>query len=211
MKHIGIIAGTYIDTKFGVNYYKQFANVSSYPISKNPQEQTKLQALNKIQLTNKVQKAIEKLSNKGVNQIIIYCNSLSGAISLDQLRQINNVKIITPLDIYVEISVKYNTFGLLAANCQSTANIEKIILNKNKNAVVLGVANLKIVNDIEKGISVNELLNKYNIVEQCNILSNSGAELIILGCTHFSIFYPHLKSLVNIPLLEPSENMAKKI
>ncbi len=132
MALIGIIAGTKVDTQFWIDFYGTHNRAAGYPISENPQEQTKLQALNKTQLTAEVQKAITSIASKGAESIIIYCNSLSGAIDLKSLRENNKQKIITPLDVYERIARKHKIFGLLAANCQSTANIEKLILIINK-------------------------------------------------------------------------------
>lgn len=72
MKTIGIIAGTKIDTAFGVEYFKKFGSTIGYPISDSPIEQTRLQALDRTQLTHKVQEGIDVLSGKKADKIIIY-------------------------------------------------------------------------------------------------------------------------------------------
>ncbi|MBT6773750.1 Asp/Glu/hydantoin racemase [Candidatus Woesearchaeota archaeon] len=210
MKKIGIIAGTKVDTKFGELFFAKFkAQTIGCSISETPQEQTQLQVLNRKQLTEKVQSAIDKVSKEGANTIVIYCNSLSGAIDLEFLRRVNKQKIITPLDVYAKIANNYKVFGLLAANCQSTANIEKLILKINKEAIIIGLGNLNIVNDIENNHRPIDIINNYNLVELCDIISKSGAEIIILGCTHYSYFYEELCGLSNQIILEPSEEMKK--
>lgn len=211
MKRVGIIAGTKIDTKFGISFFSKHFEVKGYPISADPQEQTRMQALGREKLTAKVQSSIESAKYDGAESIVIYCNSLSGAIDLRWLRNRNRMKIITPLDMYERIADKHNVFGLLAANCQSTANIERLILSINKNAVVIGCGNLNIVNEIERGVGPLEIIKTHKLVELSRILSGSGAEKLILGCTHFSFFYDELKRLTDIELIEPSEEMARMV
>ncbi len=211
---LGIIAGTNVDVKIGLDYFrKKGFSCFGCPISKNPFEQTKLQALGRKKLTLLVEKAINSL-NKDANAIIIYCNSLSGAISLDYLKKRCPIPLITPLDIYLKIAKKHNVFGLIAANNQSTSNIEKLILGQNKNAIVIGYGNLSIVNDVEKGLSPKKIISKYCLKELCTLINKSGSEIIILGCTHFTYFYEELllsfkNKSKTINLFEPSYEIFK--
>ncbi len=211
MKRIGLIAGTRIDTKFGIETFSSLGKIISCSVSDTPEEQTLLQTLNKIELTNKVQTNIDYLVKNKVDLIIIYCNSLSGAIDLVYLRQKNKIQIITPMEAYSVISSKHGTFGVIAANCQSVSNIEKVILSHNNSAIVLGYGNLNIVKDIEKGYDPNEIISKYKLVELLDILSASGSEIVLLSCTHFTYFYHELKKLTNCLLFEPSEEIKKQI
>jgi len=191
-----------------VDYFsKKGLFVIGYPISKNPQEQTKLQALNRKQLTQLVQTAVNNLKQRGVKAIIIYCNSLSGAVDLEYLRENNTISIITPLDVYTRIASSYNVLGLIAANCQSTANIEKLILTKNPGAIVIGQGNLRIVNDVEQGLDPCKIIENHGLIAHCNNLINSGSEIILLGCTHFTYFYKELRLKTKGKLLEPSNEM----
>jgi len=128
---------------------------------------------------------------------------------LDFIRKESNLSIITPLDVYQNISQKYKTFGLIAANCQSTANIERTLLKNNKDAVVIGVGNLKIVNDIESKKHPVQIIQEHSIKEICSALEKSGSEIIMLGCTHFPYFFEELKQTSNSNLFEPSEEMVK--
>ncbi|MCM2325966.1 MAG: aspartate/glutamate racemase family protein, partial [Candidatus Woesearchaeota archaeon] len=143
--------------------------------------------------------------------IIIYCNSLSGAIDLKKIREDNKIEILTPLDVYAQIANSYRLFGLIAANCQSAANIERTIIGANNDAIVIGIGNLNIVNEIERGGRPIDIIRRHNVVELCNVIAASGAEMIILGCTHFSFFHDELKKMIPHILLEPSEEMGKRL
>jgi glutamate racemase len=215
MKNIGIIAATDVDTRFGVEFVEQHGFIGvGKAISKNPQEQTELQALKKSELTARVIHEITLFSHQ-VDAAIIYCNSLSGAIDLPLVKNSVKIPIITPLDVYRDIAPHHHIVGLLAANCQSLANIEKVMLKYNPHVKVIGFANLQLVEDIEKGISAEDILAEHELGDVCNNLHHRGAEVIILGCTHFTHIYPALKKHEqlhkDIQLFEPSKIMLKKI
>ena len=126
---VGVIAGTPIDTRFGVNYLDAHQiKAVGRSISETPQQQTEMQALNRDELTARTLGVIRELQQAGVNAIMIYCNSLSGAIDLDGVRKQIGIPLVSPLDVYKDLIGKYRKFGLLAAKCQSCANIERLII-----------------------------------------------------------------------------------
>jgi len=209
---VGVIAGTPIDTRFGVNYLDAH-QIKAYgrSISETPQQQTELQALNREQLTGRTLSVIKELQRAGANAIMIYCNSLSGAIDLDGVRNQIAMPLVSPLDVYKELIGKYRKFGLLAANCQSCANIERLIIEGDSQAKVIGVGNLQIVEDIEKGYSPKAIIRDHALVEIGSSLRMSGVEILILACTHFEYFYEDLKGRVCLEIFEPSEKMVERL
>jgi glutamate racemase len=207
---VGIIAGTPVDTRFGIEYFqKHRIQAIGLSISKTPQEQTRFQVLGKEELTAYVDKAIKSLGQ--IDIVVIYCNSLSGAIDIEKLRSDNDIPIITPLDVYRDIANKHNIIGLIAANCQSTSAIERVILKENPKAIVIGMANLKIVNAIEAKESAEHIIENFGLAEQCDIIAKSGAEIIILGCTHFTYIHEALSHATHATMFEPSKAMLDKI
>lgn len=205
---VGVIAGTPIDTRFGVHYLEQRQiEALGHSISASPQEQTELQALNRDALTDKTIAAILGLAASGANAIMIYCNSLSGAVDLARVRAAVDLPVVTPLDVYRSLVGKYRKFGLLAANCQSCAHIERLLLELDPRAKVIGVGNLQIVEDIERGYTPEAILRDHALVDIGSGLRKSGVEILILGCTHFNYFYEALKGQVCLEIFEPSEHM----
>lgn len=205
---VGVIAGTPIDTRFGVQYLEQRGLAAvGRSISASPQEQTELQALNREALTDKTIAAIGALVAQGANAVMIYCNSLSGAVDMARVRAALGVPVVTPLDVYRSLVGKYRKFGLLAANCQSCANIERLLLELDPHAKVIGVGNLQIVEDIERGYAPEAILRDHALVDIGAGLRKSGVEILILGCTHFNYFYHALKGQVCLEIFDPSEHM----
>ncbi|MBI2381269.1 MAG: aspartate/glutamate racemase family protein [Gammaproteobacteria bacterium] len=209
---VGVIAGTPIDTRFGVSFLEG-KQIRAYglSISDTPQEQTGMQALNREALTELVLLRIGELLAAGVNALMIYCNSLSGALDLEALRARLAVPLITPLDVYAELAGRYRKFGLLAANCQSCANIERLLLERDSQAKVIGVGNLQIVEDIEKGYAPAAILRDHALVELGASLRMSGVEILILACTHFHYFYRELQGQICLEIFEPSEQMVVRL
>ncbi len=209
---VGVIAGTPIDTRFGVNYLEaHHIKALGRSISETPQQQTEMQALNRDELTARTLAVIDELRRNGANAIMIYCNSLSGAIDLEGVRQQIGMPLVSPLDVYKDLIGKYRKFGLLAANCQSCANIERLILENDSKAKVIGVGNLQIVEDIEKGYSPKAIIRDHALVEIGSSLRMSGVEILILACTHFEYFYDDLKGRVCLEIFEPSEKMVERL
>ena len=206
---LGIIAGTETDTIFGLNFLQSrgYFGIGS-PISESPQAQTQLQALDKEQLTAMVLNTVAYLAENGAQSCMIYCNSLSGAIDLEKVQSTSVIPIITPLEVYAELTKQYRNFGLLAANCQSCANIERIILSKNPTAKVIGIGNLQIVEDIEAGVDPNIIIGLHALTDLTNALVKSGVQIFIMGCTHFDYFFDQLNDITQgIKLFLPSERM----
>lgn len=206
---IGIIAGTQTDTRFGLDYIasRGYRGVG-YSISSNPQAQTQLQVLDKKALTQLTIDSLKEITQAGADCAMIYCNSLSGAIDLESVRKHSPIPLVTPLEVYEQLTSRYRNFGLLAANCQSCANIERIILQCNPTAKVIGIGNLQIVEDIEADIGPERIINLHALPELTNALVKSGVQILILGCTHFDYFYQELTEKVEgIRVFLPSEQM----
>ncbi|MCO7224971.1 aspartate/glutamate racemase family protein [Pleionea sp. CnH1-48] len=210
---VGVIAGTQTDTRFGLDYLEsRDTRGIGLSISANPQAQTQLQALDRKNLTELVLASLEELVKEGASSAMLYCNSLSGAIDLEQVNKEGAIPVITPLDVYEELTFQYRNFGLLAANCQSCANIERTILKYNRTAKVIGIGNLQIVEDIEAELPPELIIRLHALEDLTRALVKSGVQILILGCTHFDYFYPKLKELTKgIKLFLPSERMLEML
>lgn len=210
---IGIIAGTSTDTRFGLEYLesRNYRGIG-FSISSNPQAQTQLQALDRESLTRLTLNTVNKLAEAGADSVMVYCNSLSGAIDLDNIKSQSPIPLVTPLEVYDELTTRYRNFGLLAANCQSCANIERNILKCNPTAKVIGIGNLQIVEDIEANLTPEQIINLHALTDLIDALAKSGVQIVILGCTHFDYFYNDLSERVKgIKLFLPSERMLEKL
>ncbi len=211
-KIIGVIAGTSVDTQFGLTFLEENSiRGIGAPVSLTPQEQTELQVLDRDTLTEIVFGKIINLKEQGATSIMIYCNSLSGAIDLEKLQMKSTLPIVTPLDAYKALSSKFRTFGVISANCQSTAAIEHIILTHNPEAKVIGMGNLQIVEDIERQIPPEAVVKRHSLHELIEAMAGSGIETLILGCTHFDYIAASLSEHGDTDIFLPSEYMLNQL
>ncbi|WP_242850542.1 aspartate/glutamate racemase family protein [Clostridium lundense] len=209
---VGVIAGTPVDTQMGVDFLasKEIDSIG-YPISPCPEEQSKIQILSSIKLESEIRNIIKKAKRQNIYKIMIYCNSLSAAVDMDKISKEENVRIITPLNVYKSIAYKYKNIGVLTANNQSSAGIEKVIQSVNSNCNVIGIGMLPVVVEIEKGTFAEDIVKKFalrNIIEFYNCIK---VDAIILGCTHFPYLYNELKKYSSVPIIDPAELMYKMI
>ncbi|MBU5668666.1 aspartate/glutamate racemase family protein [Peptoniphilus sp. MSJ-1] len=211
---VAVFAGTEVDTKMGRDLLLE-NNIESimYPISKNPKEQSKLQYYSVEELTKIVEEKIEESKTLGAEKVFIYCNSLSGSVDLEYLREKTKMEIITPIDVYKNLNKKYKNVAILAANSKSAHEIDKIICKEEfRNTITMG--NLGIVEEIEKKISPEEIVNKLalgKLFYYFNEIQENKLDLIILGCTHFPYIKEELEKLTHIEILDPADEMIEML
>lgn len=210
---LGVFAGTFEDTKMGEDLLKSrgFETIA-YPISKNPKEQSLLQYYSREELTKIVEEKIKDAKNKGAEKILIYCNSLSASIDLESLSHRQAIQIITPLDFYKDLDTKYEKIIILAANSKSAHEIDKLLSEKSfRDTISLGF--LSLVEEIEKKTSPEKIVDKLNLKDLFGFFNGmeNKADGIILACTHFPYMKDAFKRLTDIEILDPAEDMIKRI
>lgn len=214
---IGIIAGTPIDTKMGAEVLKEASiDYLEFPLSLNAREQTLLQYSGQKHIEQETEILIRKAIENKCDGILIYCNSLSSSIDYKKIEKNLNIPIITPLECYYEYSKKYNTLAVLCANGNSAREIERILKKSNKynNSILIG--NMMLVEAIESNISKENIIKTLALDSMIDFLekidyNNHKVEAIILGCTHFPYIKDKLEKITNIKILDPKDDMIKKL
>ena len=209
---VGVVAGTPVDTKMGVDFLSNNGVESiGYPISKNAKDQSKLQLLSKDILYKEVIELVKKAKVDGINIIFVYCNSLSAAVDMERVSKETDIPIITPFYAYTDFGRAYSSLLVLAANGQSCGKIEGILEASNDNIKIWSLSSLPLVEEIETGdldINVYLKLNLDIILQWAQLNKIEG---IILGCTHFPYISNILKEKTTIPILDPAEKMLEKM
>lgn len=212
----GVIAGTPFDTNLGCKHLNMHhIETIAHPISKNPRHQTLLQ-IQKHKLLEAVLHAIQTLEANNATCIFIYCNSLSLAVELQVLQQHTSLPIITPLSFYEHIALQHSHLGVMTANAQSLAIIEKLLLKYNPHCNIVGMSHLPLVCAIEKATCPNRLIEQYHIKEKCQHLYANGMHSLLLACTHFNFFTQALNNKLNdfahkFSLVDPTEMMINSV
>lgn len=207
---VAVIAGTSVDTQMGVDFLKSKGLDSGFfPISNTPKEQSQLQILSKDELQSIIEKKVFEIKSLGFEKIMIYCNSLSCAIDVEKIRLKEKIHIVTPLDVYKNMAKEYKIISVMAANNQSCSGIERTIQFENKDCMVFGFGNLKLVEEIEAKKTSEELIEEFRIKDVLSYFKMLNSECFILGCTHFSGLQKKLQNLNIINIIDPSEEMFK--
>ncbi len=209
---LGIIAGTLVDTQMGVDFFsKKGIKSIGFPVSNSPEEQSLLQILSPVQLFEMMRQKLKEIKDNKINHVCVYCNSLSAAVDLDKLAREEKINIITPLHIYKEMAAHYHYLGVIAANNQSAAGIERIIQAQNNNCMVVGIGLLPLVLEIERKCSPREIVLELGLDRMVDFFNHLNVEAIVVGCTHFPYVIPQLECMTNIPFIDPAEIMVSKI
>ena len=70
---------------------------------------------------------------------------------------------------------------------------------------------LPVVLSIEAGQPPEELVECHRLPELAEWFRLSGMEALVLGCTHFPYFKEALARRTSLPLIDPAEEMVRKI
>lgn len=205
---VGVIAGTPVDSKMGVDFLNDRGiEAKAYPVSSSPQEQSRLQILSPKELSNEVGVIVRRAKVQGANAIMVYCNSLSAAVDMNGISRDEEILVVTPLDVYRNIAGEYDVLGVMAANNQSCAGIERTIQGVNPECDVVGVGVLPLVQAIESQKSADDIADDFSFENVMLFYEKIGAQAVILGCTHFSYIKEAIEQVSNVDIIDPSQAM----
>lgn len=210
---VGVFAGTHEDTKMGVDLLRgRGFETLSYPISKNPKDQSLLQYYSREELTRLVEEKIVDAKKSGGEKIFIYCNSLSASIDVEDISSRQAIQIITPLDFYKNLDRGYKKLIILAANSKSAHGVDALLCQKKfRDTISIGI--LSLVEEIEKKTKPEEIIKKLGLKDLFNFFNKMEERPrgIILACTHFPYMKEEFKKLTDIEILDPAEDMIKRL
>ena len=210
---IGVIAGTPVDTRMGVDYIESFGHstVSRYS-SPTPEIQTQMQVLHPRELTLQVTDLCNEMINEGAEGIYLNCNSMAAAIDIEYLREhVRTPHIVTPFDVYKEAAGKYRRLCIIAANGQSLAAIEQAVYSANPDCTAFGASLLNLVAAIEKQREPAEIVRELGIHKLMEAFEKMDPDALILGCTHFPYIAGELEDVLTFPIIDPGFRMLKML
>ena len=82
------------------------------------------------------------------------------------------------------------------------------MVNASPGTVVLGAANLALVQGVEAGTPPEELAEDCGLAEALRFFEGNGASAVVLGCTHFPYVKAALERRTALPVLDPAERLA---
>lgn len=207
---IAVIAGTPVDTRMGVDLMRaRGAEAQGFPVSRTPEEQTAFQVGSQAAREAAVGAILDEIRARGLDRVLLYCNSLSATIDAHALAEQRGLRIWTPMDVYGEIAKKHRRVGVLAANCQGAAGVERAMVNASPDILVLGAGVLPLVLGVEAGTPPEALVEDCGLETLLRFFEQNGAEAVMLGCTHFPYVKEALRVRTSLPVLDPAERLAE--
>jgi glutamate racemase len=221
MKKIAVIAGTPVDTRMGVDYIEiKNAETDSplcepvyLPSAESCDAQYLLQCGSYEFIKARMDEIFDAAIDGGIRDFFIYCNSLSGVFDFDSYMAEKTehageeIRVVTPLQVYRKLGADFNCVGVFAAHNLSTAAIEEALASANPKIYVIGSGNMTVVSAIEAGRPPEEIVRDCGLAEMLHYMEASGAEAIILGCTHFPYLKDALQMHTNLPIIDPADEM----
>ena len=212
MKTIAVIAGTPVDTRMGVDLMnRKGAEALGFPVSRTPEEQTAFQVGSRSAREEAVGAILDEIKARGLDRVLLYCNSLSATIDAHALGSARGLRVRTPMDVYGEIALRYRRVGALAANCQGAAGVERAMVNASAGTLVFGAGVLPLVLGVEAGTPPEKLVEDCGLEHLLCFFEAGGAEAVVLGCTHFPYVKEALQARTALPVLDPADRLAELI
>ena len=209
---IAVIAGTPVDTRMGVELLlERGAGAIGFPISRTPEEQTVFQVSPRREKEEAVGAGLDAVRSRGLERVLLYCNSLSASVDAHALADARGLRIWTPMDVYGEVARRHRCLGVLAANCQGAAGVERAMVNASPDTVVIGAGDLRLVLGIEAGREPEELLADCGAGELLRFFEENGAEAVVLGCTHFPYLLGALRKKTALPVIDPARRLLELV
>ncbi|MBR2098215.1 MAG: glutamate racemase [Firmicutes bacterium] len=207
---VAVMAGTPVDTKMGADFLAAkdaSLEIVSYPLSPDPITQTVWQFSSDENKRARMVQVFDELEAQGIRHFFIYCNSLSGAFDFDRFAVERGVCIVTPFQVYRSLATRYRSIAFNSANLLGAYGIEKAFRDVKPDLDVIGMAHLAIVRDIEAGLAPEEIIERQGLKSLARFFKEAGAEIWLLGCTHFPYIKEAMQPYSELPLIDPADEM----
>ena len=207
---VAVMAGTPVDTKMGADFLAAkdpSLEIVSYPLSPDPITQTVWQFSSDENKRSRMVQVFDELEAQDIRHFFIYCNSLSGAFDFDSFAVERGVCIVTPFQVYRSLATRYRSIAFNSANLLGAYGIEKAFRDVKPDLDVIGMAHLAIVRDIEAGLAPEEIIERQGLKSLARFFKEAGAEIWLLGCTHFPYIKEAMQPYSELPLIDPADEM----
>ncbi len=206
---IGVIAGTPVDTRMGMEYVERYGHCAiGRASSPSPEIQLQMQRLHPQELTEQMISLCNEMIAEGAEGIYVNCNSMTAAVDMRQVcAQVQTDKLVTPFDVYKECAGSYQRLGILAVSGQSLAAIEQVIAEENAACMTFGAGLPFLAIAIEQKISPVEIIKQQGLAELLTCFQLLRMDALILGCTHFPYIAEELAKILPLPIIDPNARM----
>ena len=205
---VAVFAGTPVDTQMGADVLTAHGIVPlMYPVSSDPREQNYFQVLSLEEKHKVLRGLLTDAMAHGCESAFIYCNSLSGSVYFPALAEELGLKIVTPMDVYGALAVRYSKLAIIAANSQALAAQHGVMTRANPRILTMCADLLPVVLDIEARYTPEEIVRRNHLDTLMTYFEQIECEALLLGCTHFPYIKDALSACFSRPIIDPAEEM----
>lgn len=198
-----VIAGTLIDTALGVTYLNRLGfDCLSYAAGRDPKEQSFLQNNHPDLLQQACLRNAQDMARAGAKFVLIYCNSLSASLNLDEFKAQLPIPVVTPMDVYQSIAMCFQRFAIVAANAVGLLGADAAIRRRNPRAVTFGYHDIEIVRRIEQQCPAATIIKDSGLVDFLSMAKEQNVDLVLLACTHYPYLTPEIQALCAMPVMD---------
>ena len=119
------------------------------------------------------------------------------------------LKIVTPMDVYGALAVRYSKLAIIAANSQALAAQHGVMTRANPRILTMCADLLPVVLDIEARYTPEEIVRRNHLDTLMTYFEQIECEALLLGCTHFPYIKDALSACFSRPIIDPAEEMVK--
>ena len=177
------------------------------PVSSDPREQNYFQVLSLEEKHKVLRGLLTGAMAHGCESAFIYCNSLSGSVYFPALAEELGLKIVTPMDVYGALAVRYSKLAIIAANSQALAAQHGVMTRANPRILTMCADLLPVVLDIEARYTPEEIVRRNHLDTLMTYFEQIECEALLLGCTHFPYIKDALSACFSRPIIDPAEEM----
>lgn len=179
-------------------------------MARTPEEQNLLQYRHAAELQQRVEHAVSRLEHRGFDGVMVFCNSLASCIDIDRLKQQTTLRIVTPLDVYTTLPDTWERIFLITANGHTLADIETLLVAKNRCMEVTGFSNLAFVKIIEQK-PADQAFEDFPFADLVALAELQNNQAIVLGCTHLTSVFSRIRAISRLPVIDTGTVMAEMI
>ena len=167
------MAGTPIDTNMGAVLLEKNGfsenEIIRIPVSENPVKQTIFQTSETEYKEKVINGHIDNIKKVDCNILFVYCNSLSGAVDFEKLQKKNDINIVTPMQVYREITgmtfleivkeIEKGTLPEVIAEKFHFGKLAEYLKNLGNEAILLGCTHFPYIENEIRKKSEMEIIN----------------------------------------------------
>lgn len=212
MKTLAIVADTAVDTAMGAAFFHARGyETLSFPTARTAEACAAFFRQPPEAVRAHVAGLLRQAIASGAEAVVVYANTLCANVDMEQLGRELSIPVFTPFQVYRQLGTRYRSLAVWAASAEALVGIEGCLKARAPGLQMQGYCRLALAAQIEAGLSPSAIAEAGGLAELARVAARSGAEAILLGCTHFPYLLPALEGLTSLPVIDPAEELLRLV